>query len=411
MTKTKAPVIYTPVYIPDTPDCEYEFGEKKLSKEKIKYLAKSFNRYKNIDLQHEYTKLLLNKKIPKQRGELIESYILQKQTKMLDLQGKVRTYPEGTWIVGIKITDKTAMMLYNQGKLSGVSATAKKRKDADFLQTYVAIKRAEKNMPEKVDIGFTSAKSVQKIPKRILLSNIKDPVVFTISLVEKPCVFGAKFCNKSCMIVNKKNMEDTSMSLMDTIKEKLNTAIDDIDLEQLKEESQKSEPEEVIVETEEQEEDEKEEEVKEEEEETSEEEEEETPEEETLEEAGEESQKSYVTRDEASEMFRAGFQKIRGDLEQLVDENITASITALQESQKEALGYVTGDDVKEIFNEEFQTFKTDFEEGLKQRQEESIKQFSKTIENNTTIIEKPVETKPQNKLFQDRDANGCKIRK
>ena len=111
-------------------------------------------------------------------------------------------------------------------------------------------------------------------------------------------------------------------------------------------------------------------------------------------------------------MFKTGFQQVRGELETMVDSTITESISALQESQKEALGYVTGDDVKGIFEEEFSTFKTDFEKELRERQEESIKQFSKTIETQTTpVVEnQQQEEKPVNKLFADRDANGCKIR-
>ncbi|MBO7210077.1 MAG: hypothetical protein J6V44_03570 [Methanobrevibacter sp.] len=388
-TKVKNPIVYVPVYIPDTPDCEYKFGERKLSKEKIKYLARTFNKYKIIDLQHEYGRRLLDGKKPIQRGEVLGSYITSKKLTLKGLDGLIRQYPEGTWILKIKITDKTAMMLYYKGQLSGVSATAKRRNDANFL------------------LWYASRKSVDKVPRRILLSSIKDPVVFTVSLVKKPCVYGAKFCNKSCMIKNTKYMEDNSMSIMDTIKEKLNTALEDIDLEEL-EESRKSEEEEIenIEEEEQTEPEEAGEEGTGEEEETDEEEIEEQLEEQ------EESAKSYVTKEEVKDMFKTGFQQVRGELETMVDSTITESISALQESQKEALGYVTGDDVKSIFEEEFTTFKTDFEKELKERQEESIKQFSKTIDTQTTpVVENQQEKEqPVNKLFADRDANGCKIR-
>ena len=383
----KNPIIYAPVYIPNTPDCEYKFGERKLSKAKIKYLARTFNRYKIIDLQHEYGQRLIDGKKPIQRGNVLASYITTKDVTLKGLDGQIRTYPEGTWILKIEITDKTAMMLYYQGKLSGVSATAKRRNDADFL------------------LWYASKKSTTKVRRRILLSDIKDPVVFTVSLVKKPCVYGAKFCNKSCIINNTENMEENSMSLMDVIKDKLNTALEDIDLEQL-EESTKSDidEEEEVNETEENEE-----EKEEESEEESEEEEEETDEEEDV---FEESAKSYITKDEVQSMFKQGFEQIRGEFEEMIDTNITDTISALQESQKEALGYVTGDDVKDIFQEEFTTFKTDFEKELKARQEESIKQFSKTIDNQTTVVphDEGTPDKSRSKLFADRDANGCKIR-
>lgn len=386
--KIKNPVIYAPVYIPDTPDCEYQFGERKLSKAKIKYLARTYNRYKIVDLQHEYGQRLLDGKKPIQRGNVLASYITKKEVVLKGLDGQTRTYPEGTWILKIEITDKTAMMLYNQGKLSGVSATAKRRNDADFL------------------LWYASKKSTSKVRRRILLSDIKDPVVFTVSLVKKPCVYGAKFCNKSCILKNTEKMEENSMSLMEVIKDKLNTALEDIDLEQL-EESRKSDVDEE-VETEEEKTEEEEEKTEEEKTEGEETEGEESEEENEF----DESAKSFITRDEAQSMFKQGFEQIRGDLEELVDSNITDTISALQESQKEALGYVTGDDVKEIFQEEFTTFKTDFEKELKARQEESIKQFSKTIDNQTTVAshEEKSSEQPRSKLFADRDANGCKIR-
>lgn len=390
-TILKEPIVYAPVYIPNTPDCEFGDGEKILTEKKIKYLSKTFNKYKIIDLQHEFSKRILKGKKPIQRGELVASYIAKNQIKLKGMDGNLRTYPKGTWIVGIKITDKTAMMLYNQGKLTGVSATAKKKNDADFLKEYI------------------SSKSVKNIPKRILLSDIKDPVVFTISLVEKPCVFGAKYSSKSCILKNSKKLEDNSMSIMDVIKEKINNSIDDIDLEDLENESQKEDKntEEVVDETQEEKVDETVED-KDNQEETEEKDEEETEEEV---ETGDESQKEYVTRDEVSSLFKAGFEEVKEDIAGLVDSNINESITALQESQKEALGYVTADEVKDIFTEEFGDFKNNLKAELKARQEESIKQFSKTIDSQTSVPPADVEDKPRkNKLFEGRDANGCRVR-
>ena len=400
METMEKPIIYAPVYIPNTPDCEYNLGEQKLSKEKIRYLSKTFLRYKNIDLQHDYGKRIKAGKLPIQRGNLLDSFITKKEIKLKGLDGKYRTYPSGTWVVKIEITDPLAMKLYYQGELTGVSATANERKHADLIELYVSRKNSNKSATA---------------PKRILLSDIKDPVVFTISLVKKPCVYGAKFCKKSCILTNKKNLEENTMSLKDIIKEKFNAVIDDVDLEKALAESHKSEEE--VEETPSEETPQEGEETPQEGEETPREG-EETPQEgeeapqegEVEEEALSGSTKSYVTREEVSDLFKAGFESVRTDLETLIDTNITESITALQQSQKEALGYITPDEAKEIFETEFASFKTDFEQSLKERQEESIQQFSKTIENQINPTPSPKHEEPVGKLFEGRDAYGCKIR-
>lgn len=231
MTEIKQyPVVTAPVLIPYAPDCEYQYGEEVLPPDKIKLLADSFQKYKIIDLQHEYTKRLINHQKPIQRGKLLNSYISEDELYLKGLDGFNRKYPQGTWIISVKITDPEAMKLYNKGQLTGFSVTVKERSHANAIMDYVSQK--ELLIPESV---IESEKAFTKTPKRILMKDVKDPVAFTVSLVRQPCVYGAKFCRKSCLIVNKDKLKEntkSNMSLKDKIKAELNTFIDGLDVEE-----------------------------------------------------------------------------------------------------------------------------------------------------------------------------------
>ena len=224
------PIVTAPVLIPFTPDCEYQYGEDVLPPEKIKRLADSFQKYQIIDLQHEYTKRLINKMEPIKRGELLNSYISNDEMYLKGMDGYNRKYPKGTWVITVRITDPEAMMLYNNRQLTGFSVTVKERSHADAIMNYVSQK--ELLIPNAI---VESEKAFTKTPKRILMKDVKDPVAFTVSLVRQPCVYGAKFCKKSCLVVNKDKLEENSksnMSLKDKIKKELNAFIDGLDVEE-----------------------------------------------------------------------------------------------------------------------------------------------------------------------------------
>lgn len=224
------PIVTAPVLIPYAPDCEYKYGEEILAPEKIQQLATSFNDYKIIDLQHEYTKRLMNNQKPIQRGNLLKSYISTDELYLRGLDGYNRKYPKGTWIITVEITDPLAMKLYNEGLLTGFSVTVKQKEHADTILEYVGQKSYSELPPQIIQ----SEKDFTKTPKRILMKDVKNPVAFTVSLVKQPCVYGAKFCRKTCIINNQNKLKENNdiVSLKEKIKAELNNFIDGLDVEE-----------------------------------------------------------------------------------------------------------------------------------------------------------------------------------
>lgn len=138
-------------------------GEKPLTPEEIQEMAHTYlANYSLVDKNHEFfqTREVI--------GVPVESYITQEPISLKGLDGKIREYPPGTWIATTKITDPDEIQKALNGEYTGYSVTTISKKFAD--------------------------KQI-KIPKRVLMKDIPDPVGFTISLVKNPCVSGAKFCN------------------------------------------------------------------------------------------------------------------------------------------------------------------------------------------------------------------------
>lgn len=240
-------IITCPVLIPFTPDCEYSYGEEVLPPEKIEQLANSFNDYKIIDLQHEFTKRLINKLNPIPRGKLLKSYIVQDTLHLKGLDGLIREYPKGTWIISVEITDPEAKQLYKEGVLTGLSVTVKEREHADAIIDFLE-NNSVPYLPEQV---VEAEKAFSKVPKRILMKDVVNPVAFTVSLVRAPCVYDAKFCKNSCLIVNKNKLREKKiLNLKEKIKKELNSFIDGLDVEDesVKEDIESSEPVEVLKE-------------------------------------------------------------------------------------------------------------------------------------------------------------------
>ena len=164
---TEALIIPAPVLIPQYCDCEFRIGEEPLTAEKIRKLAKEYDDYKIVDIEHTY---FTNHNTV---GTPIKSEILTKPTPLTLLDGSVKIYPAGTWVVYLKVTcPKTIQRILN-GELRGVSATT-----------------VERTVAEKLLLNMSTKSQIQ----RILIKEIKDPVIVTISLTKNPCVYDAKFC-------------------------------------------------------------------------------------------------------------------------------------------------------------------------------------------------------------------------
>lgn len=154
-------LITGPVLIPDYRDCQAPVGEKPLSPEEIRDLMMTFYEHRIFDVEHRAFKEGDFNSV----GELVESW----QTRE-----PCRGYPAGTWIVTAKITDDEVWGRIQDGELTGFSISA------------IPSNAAEKLLAK--DQMGDGALEFQNTP----LSRLEDPVICTISLTDKPCVFDAK---------------------------------------------------------------------------------------------------------------------------------------------------------------------------------------------------------------------------
>ena len=160
-------LITLPLLIPNYDDCDAPIGEKQLSIEEIAdFSHKYMEKYRKVDGGHTYLETKKEVAIP------VESWQLREDTAMKTIEDEEITYPEGTWMATLKVFDGDAWDKVNKGEYTGGSVTVLEETVADQV---VSKEAAEKG--------------------RVLIKDIQDPAVATIALVEKPCVFGAKFCS------------------------------------------------------------------------------------------------------------------------------------------------------------------------------------------------------------------------
>lgn len=177
-------IVTAPVLIPDVPDCDYNRGEPPLSAKQVEELAHSFMNYQVIEKDHDY--LTTHEKV----GEAIESYILKEKTAIKQHNGEIKEYPKGTWIVSSKITDSASIKKVEDGTYSGFSVTT-----------------IPKNIAEDIK---NNGESAMKSSAGKLIKDIPNPVAFAVSLVRKPCVSGAKFCELNNNNIGAKKMADNN---------------------------------------------------------------------------------------------------------------------------------------------------------------------------------------------------------
>jgi hypothetical protein len=160
-------LITLPLLIPNYDDCDAPHGEKQLSIEQIAdFSHKYMEKYRKVDGGHTYIKTKKEVAVP------VESWQLRKDTAMKTIEGDEVTYPKGTWMGTLKVFDDDAWDKVDKGIYTGGSVTVLEEAVADEI---VLKEAAEKG--------------------RVLIKDIPNPAVATIALVEKPCVFGAKFCS------------------------------------------------------------------------------------------------------------------------------------------------------------------------------------------------------------------------
>ena len=138
-------LITAPVLVPGEKDCEFIYGEEPLTEGQIRQIAHEYlANYSLVDKNHEFfeTREVI--------GVPVESYITNEPISLKGLDGTVNEYPKGTWIATTRITDEEEMEKALNGEYTGYSITTVSKKFAD--------------------------KQIQ-LPRRVLMKDIKDPVV------------------------------------------------------------------------------------------------------------------------------------------------------------------------------------------------------------------------------------------
>ena len=102
-------IVYAPALIPDKADGNHEA----ISKEEIKKAAiKYMEHYRKVDNEHTFMD---------GDGVPIFSWVLQKDEVFTKLDGNEKMYPEGTWMMGIKVMSDKVWDMIKSGERTGFS--------------------------------------------------------------------------------------------------------------------------------------------------------------------------------------------------------------------------------------------------------------------------------------------------
>ncbi|WP_245837641.1 XkdF-like putative serine protease domain-containing protein [Methanosphaera cuniculi] len=225
--------VTAPVFLPNTPDCDYADGEELLTPEKIQQLASSFKNYNIIDYEHQFT----NKTKPyylQQVGKPVQMWISQKDNNFTDVTGTTQTIPAGTLWLTSEIYNPVMIQAIKEKRITAYSATTAEKKYADELMNLVNTSTSAKSHQKEVQ------KLADKISfKRTLIKDIKDPVLFTVTLTGMPCVGSAMFCQSCLLDANESNKSIDEEKKMDktTFLEKLVAFFKSLEYEEKEQES------------------------------------------------------------------------------------------------------------------------------------------------------------------------------
>ena len=193
-----------PVMIPGAKDCDYDNGEPPLTTEQIRQFAESYKKYGFIDHEHGLTRNGIKIGVP------INSFLLTHDTNLTLMDGSLKSYPKGTWMVTSQLTNEAAIETALSGGYTGYSASVFTRSRAD---EYLEALKAEPSLELP-----KACKSTVSSMGNSLIKDVPDPVVLSISLTKKPCLHESKFCtidNKSDMMTEEvKSMKSKILDAM-----------------------------------------------------------------------------------------------------------------------------------------------------------------------------------------------------
>jgi hypothetical protein len=194
--KAKDHVLFTgTALIPGEPDCDYANGEKILTEQEVAKMAHEYiENYRIVDKEHEYFQT------KEEIGTPLESYLLPAPMIMKSIDGVEREYPKGTWIVKTRITDPEIMAKAEEGKVA-------------YSVTALPKESAEKLIAEK---------------GRVLIKDLEDPVAYTLSLTEFPCVNNSCSTKSDAAVKERRSISKENKTILEKARDAAKEAIDTI---------------------------------------------------------------------------------------------------------------------------------------------------------------------------------------
>lgn len=199
-------LVTAPVLIPGVPDCDYNNGETPLTTEQIQALMETYKEHQIIDYNHKY--MFDGPWYKRNLGEPVNIWQSEKTNTYTDRFGVTRTAPPGTWWQTTKVTDPEAITLIDDEKLNAYSLTTVNKQ---FLEKFLQVSNT--NISTKNDDNIINLLREHGISAkhRTPISKIKEPVAFTVSLTNFPCVGGAVFardCLEKSKGISNKSRDD-----------------------------------------------------------------------------------------------------------------------------------------------------------------------------------------------------------
>lgn len=206
-------IVTAPVLIPGTPDCDYTNGEPPLTSEQITQLMTTYQEHQIIDYNHKY--MFDGKWYKRNLGTPTRIWQTSDTVSYKDRYDITRTTPPGTWWQTTKVTDPEAIKLIDEGKLNAYSLTTVNK---PFLERFLQISNNGISTKNKETLSDLLREYDISTKHRTPIAKIRDPVGFTVSLVDFPCVGGAVFA-RDCLVQsqqennfsNKNREEDDKM--------------------------------------------------------------------------------------------------------------------------------------------------------------------------------------------------------
>lgn len=171
----------------------------------------SYQDHQIIDYNHKY--MFDGKWYKRNLGTPTNIWQSTKSNTYTDRFDIERTAPPGTWWQTTKVTDPEAIQLIDDEKLNAYSLTTVNKQ---FLQKFLQLTQGSVSTKNKETLEDLHREYGISTKYRTPISKIKEPVAFTVSLTDFPCVGGAVFA-KDCLLKSQGRISTKSTKEEDDI--------------------------------------------------------------------------------------------------------------------------------------------------------------------------------------------------